>query len=198
MMTNSMKASARDRIMRSAEVLFAERGYDATSIGEIALRAEVNRALLYYYFRHKEDLYITILSEGIAMLREMTLEAISQQGSAVEGIRAFLRGYLLFSESRPGLVRIVYREIVGAQRQDAQSKQFAQQFVATLTMVRELLQRGIEAGEFRVHDAFKGAVSLFGMMNAFITIDYLEDRHYPHDELVEHVVSTFVMGVQPR
>lgn len=197
-MVNRMKASARDRIMRSAEVLFAERGYDATSIGEIALRAEVNRALLYYYFRHKEDLYITILSEGIAMLREMTLEAISQPSTAVEGIRSFLRGYLQFSESRPGLVRIVYREIVGAQRHDPQSKQFAQQFVATLTMVRELLQRGVENSEFRMHDTFKGAVSLFGMMNAFITIDYLEERHYPHDELVEHVLNTFILGLQPR
>ncbi|MCS7309679.1 MAG: TetR/AcrR family transcriptional regulator, partial [Armatimonadetes bacterium] len=66
--TSQKRPTARDRIMRAAEALFAERGFDATSIGEIALRAHVNRALLYYYFEHKEDLYHALLREGIDKL----------------------------------------------------------------------------------------------------------------------------------
>jgi AcrR family transcriptional regulator len=50
------ESTARERILRNAEHLFARQGYDATSVDLIASRARANKALIYYYFKSKDGL----------------------------------------------------------------------------------------------------------------------------------------------
>src|ERR1051326_5648615 len=52
---------AREQILDAAERLFARKGFDPTTIKEIGAAAKVNPALLYYYFRDKEELYRAVL-----------------------------------------------------------------------------------------------------------------------------------------
>ncbi len=191
----SKRPTARDRIMRAAEALFAERGFEATSIGEIALRAHVNRALLYYYFEHKEDLYHQLLQEGVEKLRATVLTAINTTTSARDAIRAFLQGYLRIAHHNPGLVRIVYREIVGAQRGDQESQSLVRQFMQTIAQMEQVIRRGIENGELVPHDTGKSVYLLLGMVNVFVTLTYLEQVSYPTDEIVEHIVHVFLHGL---
>ena len=63
---------ARDRILRTAERMFAERGYDATSTAKLAAEAEVPQGLVFYYFATKLDLLLAIIRERPtpAVLRE--------------------------------------------------------------------------------------------------------------------------------
>ncbi len=194
----SKRPTARDRIMRAAEALFAERGFEATSIGEIALRAHVNRALLYYYFEHKEDLYHQLLQEGVDKLREVVFSALNVTSSARDAIRTFLQGYLQIAHLNPGLVRIVYREIVGAQRGDQQSKELVQQFMRTIAQMEEVLQRGIKSGELVPHDTSKSVYILLGMTNVFVTLTYLEQVSYPPEETIDHILKVFFEGLGAR
>ncbi len=194
----SKRPTARDRIMRAAEALFAEYGFEATSIGEIALRAHVNRALLYYYFEHKEDLYHQLLQEGVDKLRETVLAAVNITTSARDAIRTFLQGYLHIAHQNPGLVRIVYREIVGAQRGDKESKELVQQFMRTIAQLEQVLQRGVQSGELVPHDTDKAVYLLLGMVNVFVTLTYLEQASYPTEEIVEHVLKVFFEGLGKR
>src|ERR1044071_1378756 len=53
--------STRDQILDAAERLFARKGFDPTTIKEIGAAAKLNPALLYYYFRDKEELYRAVL-----------------------------------------------------------------------------------------------------------------------------------------
>lgn len=194
----SKHPTARDRIMRAAEALFAERGLEATSIGEIALRAHVNRALLYYYFEHKEDIYRQLLQEGVEKLQEAVVAAIECTTSARDALNAFLQKYLQIARLNPGLVRIVYREIVGAQRGDEESKALVQQFMQAVSQLEDVLRRGVQTGELRPHDTQKGIYTLFGMTNIFVTLSYLDQAPYPTNEVVEHILQTFFDGVGKR
>lgn len=47
---------ARERIIKAATQLFSQKGYDATRVSDIATAADVNKALIYYYFKSKEDI----------------------------------------------------------------------------------------------------------------------------------------------
>src|SRR5579875_3123489 len=55
-MRSEAEVGARDRLLKAAERLFAERGFDGVSVREIATAAEVNSASVAYYFRSKEGL----------------------------------------------------------------------------------------------------------------------------------------------
>jgi AcrR family transcriptional regulator len=53
----------KDEIKDSAFWLFSNKGYNGSSVKEIADLAGINKATLYYYFKSKEDLYLEILGE---------------------------------------------------------------------------------------------------------------------------------------
>src|ERR1700685_3510913 len=62
----------RARIQRVAVELFAEQGYDKTSLREIAERLDVTKAALYYHFKSKEDIVRSLLDDYFAQLDSLT------------------------------------------------------------------------------------------------------------------------------
>jgi AcrR family transcriptional regulator len=58
-------------ILNASEVLFAEKGFDGVSIEEIAKKADVNKAMIYYYFSSKEGLFISILQKHISKVETL-------------------------------------------------------------------------------------------------------------------------------
>lgn len=55
-MEKTLKIEAKDRIINAAIELFSQKGYDATRVSDIANAANVNKALIYYYFKSKQDI----------------------------------------------------------------------------------------------------------------------------------------------
>ena len=90
----------RERIIKAAERLFAERGYDATSIRAIVAKAKVNQAAINYHFDGKDGLYREVLRTAFRALTEQQLEhademkAMSREAALAEFIRRQLRPLL--------------------------------------------------------------------------------------------------------
>jgi len=53
---------AKERIINASKRLFSQKGYDATRVDDIAKTADVNKALIYYYFKNKEDILDSMLA----------------------------------------------------------------------------------------------------------------------------------------
>ncbi len=86
----------RERILKAAERLFAERGYDGTSIRAIVARARVNQAAINYHFDGKEGLYREVLR---AAFRGLTADQLAHAGDAAglpreDALAAFIRRQL--------------------------------------------------------------------------------------------------------
>lgn len=64
--------AAKQKILRASERLFAQQGYDSTSMDQIAARAGVNKALIYYYFKNKQhlrdSLFSKLMEDSIALM----------------------------------------------------------------------------------------------------------------------------------
>ena len=86
--------------MKAAERLFAERGYDATSIRAIVAKARVNQAAINYHFDGKDGLYREVLRAAFRALTEQQLDhaeemkAMSREAALAEFIRRQLRPLL--------------------------------------------------------------------------------------------------------
>ena len=77
----------RDRILKTAVRLFAERGYEATSVRTLAAKAHVNQAAINYHFKTKDGLYRQILRDAIHALTQDQL-AHAQETQAMPPERA--------------------------------------------------------------------------------------------------------------
>ncbi len=67
---------AKDRILQATQTLFAEKGFDATSISEISKKASVNKALIYYYFANKEAILDTMLEQLFEESKSLSMNFI--------------------------------------------------------------------------------------------------------------------------
>jgi len=87
-------------LLERATELFAEHGYDALSMAQIAREAKISKALLYHYFPSKSELFAAALAAGAQELRERTL--IDPLLPPAQQLSATLDAFLGWVQERPG------------------------------------------------------------------------------------------------
>jgi AcrR family transcriptional regulator len=99
----------RARILEAATEVFAEYGYAAASMGEIATRAGVVASVIYDHFRSKRDLHIELLElHGEELIRRSITEVEGNSGEELQ--RASLEAYFRFVEDDPFVWRFLFRD----------------------------------------------------------------------------------------
>lgn len=107
------KNAQSNKIIDAAIPLFAMQGFAAVSVREIATAANVNIALISYYFGGKEKLYSLILENHVGVIAEL-IDTISKEkeASPVEKIRHYAESFVQLHKCFPYLSHLLYSEIV--------------------------------------------------------------------------------------
>lgn len=108
MAKNNSKSNTKDRIINSAKKLFAEQGYQKTTVMDISKQAGLSEAALYEYFQGKEDLLLTIPDLWVSELIEDLKEQLFGIKGAFNKLRKYLWWYLHRIEEAPLDAKIVY------------------------------------------------------------------------------------------
>jgi AcrR family transcriptional regulator len=137
--------SSKDKILRSAEMLFSMKGFRQVSVREIAAHAGVNPALIGYYFRGKQALFNEIYrSHAIPLCREQTkrLKAITERNrvpSLEEVIKAYIIPWLRIGPARqqdslhiPATVHLAEEQWQNTQRISIFNRRVHTAFIDTL------------------------------------------------------------------
>ncbi len=95
----------RRRLLTAARQLFAERGYESTSIHDIASRAKVADGALYNHFRSKRQLLVALMTELLEHLHRLDLRPAGAGGEMQEGLRRFLEAVFKADLEYFGVVR---------------------------------------------------------------------------------------------
>jgi AcrR family transcriptional regulator len=69
----------KDKIIRAAEQLFSEKGFDGTSVNEIAEKAGVNKPLIYYYFKSKDGLLEFLIDTLLQQTKSIAILQLTQK-----------------------------------------------------------------------------------------------------------------------
>src|SRR5689334_15009327 len=93
-MDESAPSGTRERILKVAEELFAERGYHGARLHEIAQGVGVQKASLFHHFASKEDLYCAVLDEGFEETRATLEKALGTTGTPLAKVRALTEAYV--------------------------------------------------------------------------------------------------------
>jgi len=183
---------AKERIMEAAEELFAAQGYAATSVSQIAQSAGTNRALLYYYFRDKRDLYWAIMKGGLRELGALIAAVGESPGGPRERLEHFVRGYYELLVRRHHVVRMIFREMTGLGEQ--LGLPIEDNLRRVVVAVRGIIEDGLKSGEFDGIDPEVTAFWLSAMIHAFFTQRLATGRALPTDVVVAQTLSLFHRG----
>ena len=91
----------------AAVVAFANRGYDATSLGEVASAAGVTRTVMYDHFPTKRSLFLQVLDSQHQLMLSEIARGITSEGGPRERVRATLASYLRFTREHPAARRLL-------------------------------------------------------------------------------------------
>src|SRR5262245_16957227 len=95
------KERRRDEIVEAAEGLYRELGWDAVTMDSVAKRARLSRALVYVYFKDKQDLHFAIAIRAMEVLRDRFIEVAERAATGIEKVEAMGRAYLEYAQEYP-------------------------------------------------------------------------------------------------
>lgn len=98
------------RILEAAEIEFSEKGIFGARVDEIALKAEINKRMLYEYFGNKEDLYKTVLYNVYKRIADIDEKILSAEKDSIELIKEIIMVYYEFLATNPTFVRMIMWE----------------------------------------------------------------------------------------
>jgi TetR/AcrR family transcriptional regulator len=149
--TRGQPEESRAAILKAAVGEFAEYGIAGARTDAIARAAHVNKALLYYYFKDKDALYEAVLEQVFSGLRARVVPVLEREMSPREKMRAYLGAYFDYIAANPRFPRVVQAEWTRSPgKQTARMERIAREYFRPIYQkLVEVLQAGIEAGEFR-------------------------------------------------
>lgn len=106
----------KESILLASTKLFAQQGYDGTSIRDITEAARVTKPVLYYYFKSKEDLYINLINDAYAFFFTEIRAVIQTSQPFLIRLKQLIHLYISCHEMYEDTVRIIYNAAFGSSR----------------------------------------------------------------------------------
>jgi len=167
------KERRRLEIIEAAESLYAEKGWDAVTMDQVARQARLSRALLYVYFKDKEDLLFAITERALDALRQRFERAGAEQALGIDKVVAMGRAYSLFQQESPFQFDACSR-FHAHQAHAGQPNELACRTCgdAVMGVMIEALQQGIRDGSIRpdIGDPLKVVFMLWAFSHGLIQI----------------------------
>lgn len=173
----------REQLLDIGRTLFAERGFDGTSIEEIAQRAEVSKPVVYEHFGGKEGLYAVVVDREMERLLQMVTGALSG-GTARELLEQAALAFLDYIEQCSDGFRILVRDSPVA----ASTGTFASLISDIATQVEHILGREFSSRGYDTTHAPMYSQMLVGMV-ALTGQWWLDVRKPERDDVAAHLVN---------
>jgi TetR/AcrR family transcriptional regulator len=181
------------RILAAAEQAFAEQGLAGARTDQIVRAAGVNKALLYYYFHSKDELYGAVL-ESLFRQQQAAISAArrssssSRHGSAHrQELIAYVNGAFDFAMAHPNFPRLIHREMMS---RGAHFRHLIRKYwLPGQQRLQREIKEGIVAGEFRPVDPAHTVLSIIAMTAFYFAaapvLQELWGRDILHPQAVE-------------
>lgn len=109
--TPDREQATEQKILDAARVVFLRRGFAGSRMQEIADEAGINKALLHYYFRNKEQLFETVFREALMRLLPMIKTVLSSESPLEEKIEQFVLQYITVIADNPFVPGFILHEV---------------------------------------------------------------------------------------
>jgi AcrR family transcriptional regulator len=184
----------REALLGMAVRLFNERGYQATSLADIADHLHVTKPALYYYVSSKEEILLECQRRGTVRFGELIDADARHTGSGLERIRDFIARYVdaVTTDFAACLIRSG-PDALGPQGR-AEILRGRRKLEQTL---EGILRKGIADGSIAPGDTKMSAFTIFGALH-WLCFWYRADGPLTRTEIAQRMVALFTRGLEPR
>ncbi len=184
--------TTRRRLLTAAEHQFGEKGFHATSITSITLRAGAAQGTFYLYFRSKEEIFLTLVQDIGHQLRAQSTTAINKAKNRLEAERLGLEAFMQFANKHRGLYRIVQES------QFVDAAVYREYYEKLAEGYAEALTQAARNGELAPGDAVVRAWAMMGIAH-FLGMRWCAwQKKLPTPETLDEIMDFISHGMAPR
>jgi AcrR family transcriptional regulator len=185
----------RNEILDASAQIFSQKGYHGTSMQDIAIAVNLQKASLYHHVSSKQEILFDLLNRGLDILITQVEEAIDEPGSADERLRRATCAYLTTMTEYQDLASVLLLEYRSLEpdyhdRHIPRRDRFEQ-------IWRDLIREGMEDGIYTCDHPSLSARALLGVLNWTVTW-FRNDGPLSAEEIADQISNLFLMGLITR
>ena len=152
----------REKILDAARVVFHRAGFDGARMQDIADGARINKALVHYYFRNKDELFEAVFRESFRTNFQPIIDVMALDIPLEEKVPRFVNAYISTIQIHPYIPGFVVHEL--NRNPERMAEMAVSMNRSAVGRFLEQLKVGMDAGAYRQMDSRQALVSLLSMM----------------------------------
>lgn len=180
------------KIFECAMKLFAEKGYDSTSIEEITAVSGVAKGTLYYHFEKKEDLLNILLEDGMNLLKNSIEIKTRNCNTALDKIKAVILVQIKVTVKYESFLSVVFSQMWKKDDKGNKCKKYVFEYIEIL---ENIIKEGIKNGEFYDGNVKALASGIFGVTCSSLIYRMKEGEKADVNEIYNGFINTVIRGI---
>ena len=180
------------KIFETAMQLFADKGYEATSIEEITATVGVAKGTLYYHFSSKEEIFNFLVEEGMKLLKNSIQIKTDKVSSYIDKIRAIILIQIKVIVKYESLITIILSQMWGKEERNKRSRQYVFEY---LNIVEKIVREGIEKGEIIDRDPEVIASEIFSLTSSCLIYKLKTEKNLAIQSMYKEIEKIAISGI---
>ena len=177
------------KIFETSMKLFAQKGYDATSIEEITANVGVAKGTLYYHFSSKEEIFEFLIGEGVKLLKNSIEIKTERLSNSLDKIKAIVLIQIKVLVKYEDFMTIVLSEIWGNTSRSMLCQKYIFEYIQE---IEQIVKEGIQKGEIIDTDPNVVASGIFGFTCSSLIYEKRSNKNINVQKLYQEIEKAFI------
>lgn len=190
-LTDQEQVRRRKEIFNASVHLFLSKGFNETSMREIAKSARIGKTTLYDYFPSKDDILLSFVEDELQTLTERAREITKQNAGAMEKLRQMMFAYMEYLETNEDFYMKLSLEVQRLAQESLERIQRKRH--ALQDLLRVIIDEGIREGCFRPVDSLLATRVIFTALTPAV---YTTRPSGPRQQMMEEAFTLILKGIE--
>ena len=181
------------KIFETSMKLFAEKGYDATSIEEITATVGVAKGTLYYHFSSKEEIFNFLVEEGVKLLLNSIDIKTDKLNNYIDKIKAIVLIEVKIVFKYEDLITILLSQFYGQEQRNQKCQKHIYEYI---NKIEEIVKKGIEAKQIKNGDSKAIASEIYGLICSSLVYKLRNRENFEVMKLYKEFEGTVIKGLK--
>lgn len=181
------------KIFETSMKLFAQKGYDATSVEDITEAVGVAKGTLYYHFSSKEEIFNFLIEEGTKLLQNSIDIKTAKYPNYIEKIKAIILIEVKIVEKYEDFITILLSQFWGNEARNKKCKQYIFEFI---NKIEKIVKEGMESGQIKKGNPQVVASEIYGLICSSLVYKIREKEKFDIMMIYKEFENTVIEGLK--
>ena len=183
------------KIFETSMKLFAEKGYDATSIEDITASVGVAKGTLYYHFSSKEEIFNFLIEEGIKLLQNSIEIKTSKLTNYIDKIKAIVLIEIKIVLKYEDIIAILLSQFYGKEARNQKCQMHIYEYI---DKIEQIVEQGIQEGQIKKGNTKAIASEIYGLICSSLVYKLRNEEEYDVMKLFKEFEATIIEGLKVK